>query len=162
MKMEQSTDLRKANRELWWFGLLKIPLIFFCRPKLVHLDADKLIMKIPLNRRTRNHLGSMYFGTFAVGADIAGGFQAFSIARNNRLKMSLVFGKFEAEFLKRAESDVFFECSEGKQIKELIERAMRSRDRENHEVQIEAYSHTNGQKEMVALFRLVLSIRIRE
>lgn len=162
MKMERPHELKKANRELWWFGLLKIPLIFFCRPKLVHLDADKLILKIPLNRRTRNHLRSMYFGTFAVGADIAGGFQAFSIARKNKLKMSLVFGEFRAEFLKRAESDVFFECSEGKQIEDLIERAVRSGERENYRVHIEAYTHSAGQKETVALFTLVLSIRIRE
>ena len=52
------------------FGLLKAPLIWLCRPKVIEHTDEKIEMAIRLRRRTKNHLGSMYFGALAVGADV--------------------------------------------------------------------------------------------
>ena len=52
--------LTKANLYLNFFGLTKIPLLWFCRPKIIHLDTESVEIKIPLTRRTKNHLNSMY------------------------------------------------------------------------------------------------------
>ena len=56
------------------FGLSKVAMIAYCRPSVISFDKNKLEIKIPLTRRTRNHLSSMYFGALSVGADITGGF----------------------------------------------------------------------------------------
>ena len=45
-------------------------------PKIVQISDESLEIKIRLNRRTKNHLNSMYFGTLSIGADITGGFLA--------------------------------------------------------------------------------------
>ena len=37
------------------FGLTKVALIFFVSPSVVQLDDEKCVVKIPHNRRTRNH-----------------------------------------------------------------------------------------------------------
>ncbi len=37
------------------------------------MSAKALRIRIPLGWRTRNHLGSMYFGALATGADLVGG-----------------------------------------------------------------------------------------
>ena len=57
------------------FGFSKVAMIYYCRPKVIAVDSDSLEIKIPLNRRTKNHINSMYFGALSVGADITGGFQ---------------------------------------------------------------------------------------
>src|SRR4051794_12547209 len=49
------------------FGFFKVPLIFYVAPSIVELSDRRCVIRVPLNRRTRNHLGSMYFGTLAVG-----------------------------------------------------------------------------------------------
>src|SRR4051812_37497364 len=90
------------------FGFFKIPLLFFVSPSVVELTDEKCVVKIPLNRRTRNHLGSMYFGTLAIGADCAGGLIAMRLIQAEKAKVSLVFKDFKAEFLKRPEGDVHF------------------------------------------------------
>ena len=44
---------------LW--TLANIPLLFFLRPSVVEASPQRTVVRIPLPRRSRNHLGSMYF-----------------------------------------------------------------------------------------------------
>ena len=81
------SDLRRAKRMLWLFGFFKIPLIGFINPKLVELTDKRMVVRVPLRRKTKNHLGSMYFGALSIGADLAGAFQAFHIADNRKSKI---------------------------------------------------------------------------
>lgn len=161
MNTKTEFNLRKSQQELWLFGLFKIPLIFYCRPKIVAINAEEVIVKIPLRRRTRNHLGSMYFGALAVGADVAGGFLAFAMARAQNLKMSLAFGSFRADFLKRPESDVYFQCISGPLVQEMFNASKATGERQNQMVSINAYTIEKCEKIEVAVFQLELSIKLK-
>ena len=66
----------KHNLFLWFFGLTKVRMILFCRPKIVDITDEKVVLYIPLNRQTRNHIKSMYIGTMTVGADLVTGLTA--------------------------------------------------------------------------------------
>ncbi|NOF59269.1 DUF4442 domain-containing protein, partial [Vibrio cholerae] len=70
------SPLAKANLCLNLFGFFKVPLIWACRPKILSLNDQAVEVRIPLKRRNKNHLNSMYFGVLAVGADVAGGYMA--------------------------------------------------------------------------------------
>jgi acyl-coenzyme A thioesterase PaaI-like protein len=140
------------------FGLRYIPLIAFCRPTVVDLSDKRAEIKIPLMRRTKNHLGSMYFGVLAVGADCAGGFLAMQIIRANKLPMAIVFKDFKAEFLKRPDGDVHFICEDGEAVTALIDRAMKSGVRENLPVTVIAAVPSQSH-EPVARFVLTLSVK---
>ena len=61
------------------FGVFKIPLIFFVKPTVVELTDNRAVVKIPCTYRTKNHLGSMYFGVLCTGADLAGGIMAMRL-----------------------------------------------------------------------------------
>jgi acyl-coenzyme A thioesterase PaaI-like protein len=102
------SNVKKINFLFKLFAFFKVPMIFYCGVKVIELDDKKAIVKIPLKRRTKNHLNSMYFGALAVGADVAGGILAFSLIQKRKLKISLVFKDLKADFLKRHESDVVF------------------------------------------------------
>ncbi|MBI4912572.1 MAG: DUF4442 domain-containing protein [Acidobacteria bacterium] len=118
----------------WW----KIPLIAAVRPRVEELDERRCVIRIPLRRRTRNHLGSMYFGALAIGADIAGGLIAVERIRRRKAQVSLVFKSFHAQFLKRPESDVYFICEEGPEIGELVDQALASEERVGRMVRLQA------------------------
>ena len=107
------SELTKANLRLKIFAFVKIPLIFFCRPRVVALDEDRCEIRIPLRRRTRNHMNSMYFGALAIGADLACGLLALEQVRRKGIKVSFLFKDMRADFLKRPEGDVLFTCAEG-------------------------------------------------
>ena len=140
------------------FGLMRIPLIFFCRPKVVYISDTKLEVKIKLNRRTKNHLNSMYFGVLSVGADVTGGFLAMKLIRNNQSRISLIFKDFHADFLKRAEGDVHFICEDGLAIKNLVEVVEQTGERQNLPLHITA-TVPSISNETVAEFILTLSLK---
>ena len=77
--------LTKANLQLWWFGFRYIPLIGFCKPKILELTDARTVIRMPHHRHTKNHLGSIYFGALAIGADLAGAFLVFYKARQKKL-----------------------------------------------------------------------------
>ena len=149
---------KKITWQLFLFGLTKIPLILFCRPRAVSISDTRLEVKIKLNRRTKNHLNSMYFGVLSVGADITGGFLAMKFIQASKSQMSLIFKDFHANFLKRAEGDVHFICEDGSAIQELIEVAEKTGERQNLPVNITATVPTLSH-EPVATFILTLSIK---
>ena len=140
------------------FGLTRIPLIFFWRPRVVSITDTSLEVKIKLNRRTRNHLNSMYFGVLSVGADVTGGFLAFEYMRASKSRISLIFKDFHADFLKRAEGDVHFTCVEGNAIHTLINKSEETSVRESMPVHIIA-TVPSISKDPVAQFILTLSIK---
>ena len=148
----------KATWMMRFFGLLKIPLIFYCRPKVIRISDTDLEVNIKLTRRTKNHLNSMYFGVLSIGADLTGGFLAMHLIRKSQYNISLIFKDFHADFLKRAESDVHFYCIEGLKIKKLVKLTEKSDERQNALINIFAKVPSISD-EIVAKFKLTLSLK---
>lgn len=152
---------RRALATLYvrYFGFTKIPLLFFVRPSVLELTNDKVVVKIPLRRRTKNHLNSMYFGALAIGADVSGGLIAMNLIRESKQPVSLIFKSLAAEFLKRAEGDVYFTCAEGSKIADLVNAALNSDDRVETPIEVIATVPDLLGGEPVAKFTLVLSLK---
>lgn len=155
--------LSEESREtlaLRWFGLTRIPLLFYVGVSVTELTPERMVVKIPLRRRTRNHLGSMYFGVLCAGADCAAGAFAMYLIRQQPEHISMVFKDFQAEFLKRAEGDVDFICDQGKEIAELVSLAAASSERVERQIDVTATVPSLG-NEPVAKFKLTLSLKKR-
>lgn len=140
------------------FGLAKIPLLLFCMPSVVEASNEVCAVKIPLTWRTRNHLGSMYFGALAIGADCAGGLLAIFDIRKRKIPVSLVFKDFKADFLKRPTGDVVFRCTQGAEIRQWIDQAVSTGERVNGTVHLIATVPEEGD-EPVGRFDLTISFK---
>jgi acyl-coenzyme A thioesterase PaaI-like protein len=149
----------KNTLALWGFGLSKIPLIAFVRPSIIRMDDEGCEIKIPLNYFTKNHLGSMYFGVLAVGADLAGGLMAMEMIRRSKKKVQLVFKNYSATFLKRPEADVHFICHDGEKVKRLVAETLRTKERVTRPIKIIATVPKLLGEEPVAEFELGLSLK---
>lgn len=154
--------LWKETLALRAFGLTKIPLIFLVNPTVLKLNDRECEVKIPLNRLTRNHLGSMYFGTLAIGADCASGLLAMSQIRKTGEKISLVFKDFKAEFLARPEGDVHFRCEDGKRVAKMIKETLKTGERVSETLDLIATCPKKLGDEPVAKFKLTLSLKARK
>tara|TARA_Y100001934_G_C12144669_1_gene674294 strand:+ start:286 stop:765 length:480 start_codon:yes stop_codon:yes gene_type:complete len=140
------------------FGFTKVAMIAYCRPRVIVFDDTTLEIKIPLNRRTRNHINTMYFGALSVGADITGGFLALPPIQKSKRKIILLFKDFNAKFLKRAESDVHFICKDGEAVKNLVDAAIKTQERQNFKLKIIAKTPKISD-DIVAEFELTLSLK---
>lgn len=152
----------KANAFLYFFGIAKVPMIFYVRPRLQRIDERGVEIKIPLRRRTMNHLRAMYFGVLCVGADCAGGIIAVWLIRQSGARVDFVFKSCEAEFMKRAEGDTVFTCNDGMQIKEAVQQALQTTERVNIPLDIIATVPKKLGDEPVAKFKLILSVKRRK
>ena len=158
--MPFSFEHLKQTLSVRLMGWLKIPLLGSVRPSVVELDADHCVVRIRLRRWTRNHLGSMYFGALAIGADCAGGLMAVERIRHRKARVALIFKSFKAEFLKRPESDVYFICEEGARIGALVDQALATGERHTDLILVQAAVRTpEGAYEPVARFELELSLK---
>jgi acyl-coenzyme A thioesterase PaaI-like protein len=158
--MAASWQRLKQTMGMRLFGWLKIPLLASVRPSVVELSETRCMVRIPLRRWTRNHLGSMYFGALAIGADCAGGLLAMDQIKRSGAQVSLVFKAFQASFLRRPESDVYFICEEGAAIRDHVQRALDSEERITEPIHIQAAMKlSDGSFEPVAEFTLELSLK---
>src|SRR5215472_9024934 len=121
----------RATWRLRLWSLAKIRMIAFVRPSVVALSDERCEIRVPLDRRTRNHLKSMYFGALCTGADAAAALLGLEAVQRARGRIHFLFKDVRAEFLKRAEGDVHFTCTQGGEIRALIEKANRSGERES-------------------------------
>ena len=154
------TMLTRFKFFLWYFGCIKVPLIGYLNPRLITLTDQEIIIKLPLTRRSKNHLHSMYFGALAVGADLAGGLHGFYHAKQAGVNVSLAFKSFQAQFLKRPESDVYFVCTMGNIVKDMITESQNTKQRVNQPILINAYTHYPDHSEEIANFVLELSLKV--
>ena len=154
------TKLGKINLYLSILSFWKIPLLFYCRPRIISITDTSIQVKIKLRRKVKNHLGSMYLGALAIGADITSGYFALHFSQKKKKKISLVFKDFHADFLKRPMGDVVFECDMGDDIKNMINVAIESGTRQNLPVLVRA-TVPSLSDDVVASFTLTLSVRAK-
>ena len=154
-----SKELTRAKRELWWFGWRYIPLIGFCSPQIRDMTPTSLAISMPHSWRTKNHLGSIYFGALAIGADLAGAFLVFSKAKARGVNANFAFKDVQGEFLKRPEAEVWFRSDDGALIDQMLDESLASGQRINKTVAVTITCPSLHGDEPMALFKLTLSIK---
>jgi acyl-coenzyme A thioesterase PaaI-like protein len=157
-KDNKEVTLSKMNWLLFLLSRFKIPMIGFVRPKLLVLNDTDVEVKIRLRRRSKNHLNSMYFGALAIGADVAAGIHTFYFSEKLGKKVSFAFKGMNAEFIKRAESDIVFTCNQGDVIKQAILKSDTEKVRVNETVLVNAVDANN---EIVAKFDMIVSVKVK-
>lgn len=157
--LDRLSPVTRANLLVRAFGLSKVPLIFHTGLRVVAIDAEHCVVRMPYRRRNRNHLRSLYIGVMMVGADVAGGLLAFQRVHESGRRVSFAFKDVQARFLKRAEGDTFFECSDGVAITRAVDETFRTGERVNQAVRVVATTPTRLGDEPVAEFDLTLSVK---
>lgn len=143
------------------YGLLKIPLVLFVSPRVVEAGEKRFILKIPLSYRTKNHLGSMYFGALGIGAELSIAAAAVVAITESKQKIDFIFKDFSGQYIKRADGDVHFICDEVEAVKSLIEEAKTNPNRLERKLKGYAVVPKTHPTEPVMTYELTLSVRNR-
>jgi acyl-coenzyme A thioesterase PaaI-like protein len=157
-KKSKDVSLKRMKRQMFLLGIFKIPMIGYVRPRLLELNEDHIQIKIRLGRRTKNHFNSMYFGALTVGADLASGWHAYYHSELRAERISFAFKSAKADFLMRAETDVVFESNDGQVIRSIIDRAIKTKERINQDVNVIA---KDDQGNTVATFVMTISVKMK-
>lgn len=153
-------ELLKMTAFVNGISLLKLPLLAFVTPRVTELNSERACVRVNLGWRTRNHLGVMYFGSLAMGAELSIALKAVQKIQLSQKRIDFLFKDFQAQFLRRADGDVLFVCEEGQGVSDLIDQACQDQDR--HEALFRGYAHIVGKpEEKVMTYALTLSVKNR-
>jgi acyl-coenzyme A thioesterase PaaI-like protein len=156
-----AVSLRKANWFLKLFAWRYIPLIGFCSPKIIRMDDKTVEVTMPHKWRTKNHLGSIYFGALAIGADLAGAFLVFTKAKARGVNANFAFKDVEGKFLKRPEGRVHFISHDGDVIDQMLDESIATGERVNRPVSVIVTCPEKNGDDVMASFTLTLSIKAK-
>jgi len=151
----------KFNSFLHLYGLAKIPLLVFISPRAVEISDKKFVIKIPLGYRTKNHLGSMYFGALGVGAELSIAAAAVVSIAESKQKIDFIFKDYSASYLKRADGDVHFVCEEVEAVNALIEQAKTTGGRLERKLSGYAIVPSKSETDKIMTYELTLSVKNR-
>lgn len=145
------------------YSALRIPLLAFVTPQVVELGETRSMVRIRLDLRSRNHLGVMYFGALAMGAELSVALKALKAISDSRKKIDFIFKDFQCEFLKRADGHTHFVCDQAPAVAALIGSA--SADFERHTKTFEGFAFVpskGGESEPVMKYKVTLSVKQRK
>lgn len=141
-------------------SLFKIPLLAFISPRVLVASERQTVVRVGLDWRTRNHLGVMYFGSLAMGAELSIALKAVEKIQQSGQRIDFLFKNFKCDFLKRADGDVHFVCDEADKVANLIQRALESEERLESTFEGRAFVPSKGE-DPVMTYSLTLSVKRR-
>ena len=97
----------------------------------------------------------MYFGALSVGADFSGGLLVLNVLKKHKSKAKLIFKDFEANFIKRATSDVRFISKLPETAELSVIKNLKDGERVNFKLTVQAFCD----KDLVSEFALTVSIK---
>lgn len=153
-------QLLKMTAIINGISLLKLPLLAFTGPTVVALDENQSVVKVRLGWRTRNHLGVMYFGALAMGAELSIALKAVEQIQKSGKRIDFLFKDFKADFLKRADGHVHFVCEEAAGVADLIHRATETSERLEMKFKGHAIVPAKGESPVMT-YELTLSVKNR-
>lgn len=141
------------------YALMKMPLLAFITPEIREFTEERVVIRVRLGIRTRNHLKSMYFGSLAMGSELSIAAAAVHCIYKSGKRIDFIFKDFQANFTKRADGHVLFEFEDVAKINALIQRAGASTERMDET--FTGIARVEG-GEQVMSYRLTISVRSRE
>lgn len=166
--LKRFTSKLSPELRLTWlirfFSLYSIPLLAFVWPRVKTLTQAQSVLLLPLDWRTKNHLGSMYFGALNMGAEAVVALHLLDEMEKSGDKVSFAFKDFHADFLERASGgNVLFICEEGEAVRALYHEAKNAKKRITKT--FSSFAQIEGQEnsqEKVASFQVSLSVKVLE
>lgn len=150
--------LNKLTWMIRLLSLLKVPLLGLCLPQVKALDSQKAIVQIRRWWLTSNHVGSMYFGALAMGAELSVATQLLMRMGAEKLPVTFIFKDAQFQFLSRAEGNVSFQTDEVPKVDELIAECLKTKTRCDKTINGYAYTIDDPLKKILT-YQITLSIK---
>ena len=106
------------------FLLLKLPMAFLAGIKLNELSDRKAVLQMKYKYLNKNPFGSIYFACLSMAGELASGMLAASIAYKSNPKLSMLVIGVTIKFTKKAVGIITFECNQGKEIYQTIQKSI--------------------------------------
>ena len=140
------------------FLFLKLPMAFLAGIKLKELSDNRAVLQMKYKYLNKNPFGSIYFACLSMAGELASGILAASITYKSSPKLSMLVVGVKINFTKKAVGAILFECNQGKEILETIQKSIISGEGQTIDTLTVA---TNEQGDVVAEFLIKWSFKVK-
>ena len=140
------------------FLFLKLPMAFLTGLKLKELSDAHAVVKMKYKYLNKNPFGSIYFACLSMAGELASGMLAAAIAYKSNPKLSMLVVGVKINFTKKAVGTILFECNQGKEILETIQKSIKTGEGQTIDTLTVA---TNEQGDVVAEFLIKWSFKVK-
>lgn len=141
------------------FSLVKVPMLAVAGVRMKLLTSEECVVSAPFKHINKNPFKSMYFAVQAMAAELSTAGAAMLALEAFDENFAYIVVGVKAEFLKKADAKVFFECKDYDAFKTALEESMTT----NEPVLVPAIAEgkmANGV--VVSTFEITWSFKIRE
>ena len=141
------------------FLILKLPLAFLAGVKLKFLNDTQTTVQLKYNCLNKNPFKSIYFAALSMAAELASGILAASFIYKNKPAISMLVLGVNIDFSKKAVGLIDFNCRQGKEIQDCINKSIKAKAGQSIIVTTTA---TDEQGDIVATFNIAWSFKAKQ
>ena len=139
--------------------IVKIPISFLAGVRLKSLSKDECVTQVKLRWLSQNPFNSMFWAVQGMAAEFSTGIMCAEKIRKSGQRISMLVTAQSADFTKKATGKIIFRCSQGKEIDNILKKAIES----GEGVEINLYSNgINEAGETVSKFKFKWSFKIKK
>ena len=138
------------------FLILKLPLAFFAGVKLKFLNDTHSTVQLKYNYLNKNPFKSIYFAALSMAGELASGILAASFTYKYSPRVSMLIVGMSIEFSKKAVGIINFNCNQGKEIQDCINKSIATKEGQVIDITTTA---TDKEGDIVAIFNIRWSFK---
>ena len=144
--------------QLHLFLFLKIPISWIAGVRLKEMNDEICITKVKFGWLNQNPFNSMFWAVQGMAAEFSTGFLCAEKIRKSGKKISMLVVHNQAEFTKKAVGRVTFSCLQGKELDEILKKAIETGDGQT----LTMFSEGKDQKgDLVSKFAFTWSFKVK-
>lgn len=147
-------SVKNLNR----FLLIKLPSAYFSGIRVSQISDESAHATVTHKWINQNPFKSLYWATQAMAAELVTGIIMMKRIEDSGSKISMLVVKQEGSFHKKATGKITFSCSQGKEIAQVIDKAIASGEGQSINLKAAGYNENN---EMVSDFQFTWSIKVK-
>jgi len=120
--------MKLTPRKITWFTLFKLPLVFLSGIRVIEISENMCKAHVKFRWINQNPFKSMFWAVQGMAAELTTGALVMQAIGEEELPISMLLIGTRARFHKKARGRILFSCDEGNKIKQLIVRALESRE----------------------------------
>ena len=144
--------------QLHLFLFLKIPISWIAGVRLKEMNDEICVTKVKFGWLNQNPFNSMFWAVQGMAAEFSTGFLCAEKIRKSGKKISMLVVHNQAEFTKKAVGRVTFSCFQGKELDEILKKAIETGDGQT----LTMFSEGKDQKgDVVSKFAFTWSFKVK-
>lgn len=144
--------------QLHLFLFLKIPISWLAGVRLKEMNDETCVTKVKFGWLNQNPFNSMFWAVQGMAAEFSTGFLCAEKIRKSGKKISMLVVHNQAEFGKKAVGKITFSCNQGKELDEILQKAIETGEGQT----LTMFSEGKDEKEdIVSKFQFTWSFKVK-